>query len=303
MPAIYNDGTNNPPRLRVDINVGVLHDLPSWAGGPRLEDADCFDKIRAAGYEGFQGCEKHEPALCRAAGLAPTAMGRVDTPPQAAEVAAHVADAGFEAVTLHVGTEYYDDDEMLRVAEAIVAASERSRLPMFIETHRATITQDAWRTIRLVERLPEVRFNADYSHWYTGTEMVYGDLDDKWQRLAPVFERARFMHGRIGNPSSMQVDIGDGTSGRNVEHFREMWTRSMLGFLREAKPGDVLCFVPELLKSGIYYARVFTGPDGQLREETDRWQQCLVLARIARECFAAAQKRHAAAEETTSTAR
>lgn len=294
MPAMYNDRSTKPPRLRVDLNVGVLHDLPDWAGGPRLDHPDCLDCIREAGYEGFQGYEKGDPARCRAAGLAPTAMGRVNTPGEAIDVARYFVDEGFEAATLHVGTEYYDDDEMTRVVEAIVAASDATGFPLFIETHRATITQDAWRTIRLVERVPEVRFNADYSHWYTGTEMVYGDVEDKWRRLAPVFERARFMHGRIGNPSSMQVDIGDGTTGRNVEHFRELWTRSMLGFLRAAGPGDVFCFVPELLQPSIYYARVFPGPDGTLREETDRWQQSLVLARIARECFAEAQRRMAA---------
>jgi hypothetical protein len=65
----------------------------------------------------------------------------------------------------------------------------------------------------------------------------------------------------------------------------------MLGFLRSAQPGDYFVFAPEVLKSDIAYARLFRGPDGKLREETDRWEQAKVLARIARECFAAAQER------------
>jgi hypothetical protein len=102
-----------------------------------------------------------------------------------------------------------------------------------------------------------------------------------------VLERVRFLHGRIGNPGSMQVDIGNGEEAERpfVGHFRALWTASMRGFLASAKPGDMLPFVPELLAPAIYYARTFGG-----QEESDRWQQSLVLCRIARECFQAASR-------------
>jgi hypothetical protein len=111
--------------------------------------------------------------------------------------------------------------------------------------------------------------------------------------MQPIFDRTRFMHGRIGNPSSIQVDIADGRSPvpqvfgiqNFVDHYRQMWTRAMAGFLKSAKPGDYLIFAPEILAPNIYYARMFPGPDGALREESDRYAQALVYARIARECF------------------
>jgi hypothetical protein len=116
--------------------------------------------------------------------------------------------------------------------------------------------------------------------------------------MQPIFDRVRFMHGRIGSPGCMQVDVGDGRQVPQVhgpsnfmEHFREMWTRAMAGFLKSAKPGDYLVFAPEILAPHIYYGRKFPGPDGALREESDRYAQALVYAGIARECFAAAQKR------------
>jgi len=283
-----NDGSQNPPRLRIDLNLGVLHDLPPWSKAPCGECPEMYSHARSAGYDGFQG---GDAAACRAAGLGATAMGRVNKPGEAYEIACNLRDAGFDAITLHVGTELESDDDTFRVAEDIILASARAGFPMYIETHRATITQDMWRTIQLARRLPEIRFNADYSHWYTGHEMVYGDLEWKWLLLEVVFERTRFMHGRIGNSGSMQVDVGDGKSGANVGHFREMWTRSMMGFLRTAKPGDYLVFAPEVLKSEINYARIFPGPDGKPREETDRWEQSFVLRRIAQECFAEARSR------------
>jgi len=106
----------------------------------------------------------------------------------------------------------------------------------------------------------------------------------------------RVLHGRIGSSGSMQVDVGDGSSkGRPfVDHFRAFWTRSFRGYLANARAGEVIPFTPELLRSEINYARKFRMPDGTWREESDRWEQALVLCRIAKECYAAAEAEHAA---------
>jgi hypothetical protein len=185
-----------------------------------------------------------------------------------------------------------DDATVYRLVDDILTASDRERFPLYIETHRATITQDMWRTVRLTERFPDVRFNGDFSHWYTGLEMVYGGMDEKLAFLAPVFDRVRYLHGRIGNPGCIQVAVhGADDPSSYVAHFREMWTRSMVGFLRDAAPGDYLTFAPELLGSSNHYARLVPDASGTLAEESDRWEQAIVYTRIAKECFAAAQER------------
>jgi hypothetical protein len=40
----------------------------------------------------------------------------------------------------------------------------RHQLSIYVETHRATATQDVRRTVDLVSRISEVRFNGDFSH-------------------------------------------------------------------------------------------------------------------------------------------
>ena len=202
-------------------------------------------------------------------------------------------------MTLHVGSGFEDDTEMDRLVRAVLEASDKAGIPMYIETHRATITQDAWRTIQLTKRIPDIRFNGDFSHFYTGQELPYGDLPAKLDAMQPIFDRVRFMHGRIGSPSCMQVDIADGVApipqSFGIVNFlmdhREMWTRAMRGFLSSAKPGDYLVLAPEILSPRIYYARKFAAPDGSLKEESDRYAQALVYARIARECFEEARRR------------
>jgi len=161
---------------------------------------------------------------------------------------------------VHVGWGVEGDDDVDRLVEAVLRASEKHRIPIYIETHRATITQDIWRTVRIANKFPEVRFNGDFSHYYTGKELSYGDIEAKWQFMAPIFERVRFIHGRIGNSSCVQVDIGDGNESSTrpyIAHFKEMWTRSFVGLLRTARPGDYICFTPELLGPEIFYARTF----------------------------------------------
>ncbi|HEX9201500.1 MAG TPA: hypothetical protein VF865_18225, partial [Acidobacteriaceae bacterium] len=186
--------------------------------------------------------------------------------------------------TLHVGWGMESDDDGARLIEAVLDASARYHVPLYVETHRATLFQDMQRTVQFVERFPELRFNGDFSHWYTGSEMVYGGFENKLAFIQPVIERVRFLHGRIGNPGCMQVAIAPDDPAPYVAHFRTLWTRCFAAYLRDsAPPQPFITFTPELLAPGIFYARTFQGA-----EESDRWEQSLLLATIARECFAEA---------------
>jgi hypothetical protein len=296
MIANTNDGTSRLPRLRIDINGSNVFGLPTYSTAPRGEARAVLEAVKAAGFEGVQTNSKAQ--LCREVGLRVTASGRINTPHEADLRAAEAKQLGADCCTVHVGWGIEDDDQVDHLVEATLRASEKHGIPIYIETHRATITQDMWRTVRLVERFPEIRFNGDFSHYYTGQEMVYGDMNAKLDFLSPVFEHVRFIHGRIGNSCCMQVDIGDGPNDRAggkdrpfVDHFKEMWTRSFAGFLRSAKPGDYICFTPELLGPEINYARTFPSVKGELIEESDRWQQAILYGQIARACWDEATRR------------
>ena len=272
------------PRLRCFMNIQALNGLPQRTG-------NTLEAIRAAGYDGVQFIQPIEHELKAEAmrmGLGVCGSGRVNTPAEAAPLAEEARGEGFECLTLHVGWGIEDDDAAWALIDAVLEASAMHSIPLYPETHRATIFQDPWRTLGFLRRFPSLEFNGDFSHWYTGTEMVYGGFENKLEFIRPVLGRIGFLHGRVGNPCSMQVDVGDGgiEDRPYVGHFRAFWTESFLGFLRRRPLPDRFCFTPELLGPEIYYARIFDG-----REESDRWQQSLVLVRIARECFADAHRR------------
>ena len=270
------------PRLRVFMNLQAFSDMPQAVNG--------LEAICDAGYDGVQFAQPLDHARkdkALALGLGVCGSGRVNTPADAASLAKEAQEAGLECLTLHVGWGTESDDEATALIDSVLAASAQYSIPLYPETHRATIFQDPWRTLQFLARFPELEFNGDFSHWYTGTEMVYGGFETKMKFFRPVLGHIGFLHGRIGNPCSMQVDVGDGSvQGRSyVAHFRELWTESFRGFLCRRSLSKRICFTPELLGPEFYYARTLAGS-----EESDRWEQSLVLVRMARECFAEAMR-------------
>ncbi|PWF49045.1 hypothetical protein [Massilia glaciei] len=126
--------------------------------------------------------------------------------------------------------------------------------------------------------------------------MRYGDWERKLALLQPVFDRVRYVHGRIADAGAMQVPVTD-LDAQNVHDFRRLWTCAMAGFLSNSDAGDRLYFAPELLPNHfdvdgatVYsaYARQTAGTDGVVDDDSDRWLQGLLLTRIGAECFDAA---------------
>jgi hypothetical protein len=286
MIANTNDGSSKAPALRIDAAWMMLKDFPAYHSGPRGDAQTILAAVKAAGYTGVQG---GDPKLVRAAGLRYTTLGRINQPGESLPFAKQALDEGADCATLHVGWGHETEDAAKALLDDVVNASAKTNLPLYIETHRATLFQDLYRTVQLLKVCPDVRINGDFSHFYTGQELRYGDLEEKWNYMQPIFDRVKFMHGRIGNSCSMQVDLGDGTGHLFVDHFRSMWTRAFSAYKKTAQLGDYFIFCPELLSDEYNYARLFRTPSGELREECDRWEQAKVLCRIARECWDAAR--------------
>jgi sugar phosphate isomerase/epimerase len=300
MPQTTSQPASSVPELRRYITMQAVESMPVFCG---LSHSAMLDAIQHAGYDGVQFGDAHPAAAiadCVERGLGMAQFREIRVPFDAGLAAESLASQGAECGIVHLGYGLEDDTEGARLIEAVLVAAEKYKVPLYVETHRATLMQDMWRAVQFARRFPDLRFNGDFSHWYTGQEMVYGDFDRKMKFISPVLERVRFLHGRIGNPGCLQVDFGDGDLERHpyIAHFKQLWTAAFAGFLASAAPTDFICFTPELLNPEIYYARVFPNADGQLVEESDRWQQSLLLAAIAEDCFADALS-HTLASSTT----
>ncbi len=281
-------------KLSCLLNMGTLDDLPSFSAGPKEPNLNrVFPAIKQAGYDGVQFVKFPDAAslqLCREFGFLAAGFGRVNTPNEIRALAERFAGSGLFGATLHVGWGLEDDNEAHTLIESILECSARTKFPLWPEIHRATIFQDCWRTVKFAERYPTLQFNGDFSHWYTGLEMVYGGFERKFAFISPVVERVRFLHGRIGNPGCIQVALSDREEDNQPyqQHFAALWTAAMTAFLRQSSPGDILPFTAELLSPRIFYGRAMRCGPGEPQEESDRWLQALRLCEIARECWLAA---------------
>ena len=288
-PPNTNDGKAGPPRLMAGISFLTFDDLPAWSAGPHGDHATTHAALAPAGYEAIQTLW---PERAHAAGVIPTGLARViDNPETLADIAARDRDAGCDCTTVQLGDGLESDDGMNRLAEALLEASERQGHPLYLETHRATMTQDIRRTVDLVARFPELRFNGDFGHWYIGHELTYGDMDRKFAAMAPVFERTRFMHLRLSSNVHGQLTASDPKEAKHLAFHERMWTAAFEGFLSTAKPGDYFAAHTELLPARSFYPIMVAGPDGEPREESDRWTESAFLMETAKRCFAQASAR------------
>lgn len=274
-------------RLRCYMSMLALDSMADRSSEKYKSFEDQLAMLAEAGFDGVQFVETataKQLAACRAMGMGFAGSGRINLPSEAGPVADQLAEGGCECATLHVGWGVEDEREADALIESILRASADSKIPLYVETHRATIFQDMWRTVQFIKRFPELRFNGDFSHWYAGQEMVYGGFEKKFAFIQPVMERVRFLHGRVADPGCIQVRVDPEGAARPpyVEHFRQMWTACFRAFLHSGE-GDAICFTTELLGPDIYYARTFGGA-----EESDRWRQSLLLKRMAAECFVCA---------------
>jgi hypothetical protein len=278
-------------RLRKDINLGTLMALPTASSGWRANLDEQFAMLREQGYEGVQAWDGFD--RIHHAGLLPLGMARATRPAELDEIARRHRDEGLDFTNLHLGTGFDSDDEMDALAGALLDAQARHNYALLVETHRATATQDIWRTLRWVERFPDLRFTADLSHWYTGHELIYGgEFESRAARLTPVLDRVRAFHGRIGNSGCMQTPLD--RSGDYVAHYKALWSVACNGFLQHAADGDVLSFAPELLPHCVgeppiwlhYQQTVPSSPtDPWQGEPCDRYADAEELWRLALECF------------------
>ena len=268
----------------VYAHTWALEELPRLPRPRSWTFEEALERVVEAGFQGVQGEPERATAVLKR-GLRFAAGGRANTTAEVDALIARSAGDGAEALTLHLGWGDESDTQLDALVAAVLNGAERRALPVYVETHRATAVQDLWRTSRLIERIPGIRFNGDYSHYYCANEVPYRGFAGFLEQLGPVIERTCFFHGRVSNGQSMQVSIEDGEHAGHLEHFKTLWRTAMASWRRSAGQGHLLPFVPELGPPSSGYAITWPDREGRRHELSDRWGEMLRLKRIAEELF------------------
>lgn len=158
--------------------------------------------------------------------------------------------------------------------------AEEAGVSTYIETHRARLTTSLRDTIQLIDAIPHMRLVADLSHFVVGEEfsMPLSDFDDAL--IHRVLERSYGFHGRVASREQVQIPLEFPHHRQWIDLFAGWWEEGFRLWRQKAQPEDELVFVTEL-GPGMWYA--ITGADGE--ELSDRWEEALVLQRLAREIW------------------
>lgn len=179
------------------------------------------------------------------------------------------------------------DEDAIQLLDSLIKVADEYRIPHFVETHRGTVTQDLIRTAGYVNALPDLKRMIDLLHYVVSGEII-GTNDNVEAYFDQLLARSAGMHARVSSGEQVQVDIGVDGDHPMVEHFTCWWRKGMVHWLKQAKPGDLFPFCPELGPPN-YYGITYRDENGQVREASDRWQQALLFKRIIEEQWKKAQ--------------
>ncbi|ACT03734.1 sugar phosphate isomerase/epimerase family protein [Paenibacillus sp. JDR-2] len=186
---------------------------------------------------------------------------------------------GIQHINAQVLTPFLINEPAVQLLSSMDALSRHAGIPLFIETHRGTITQDLLRTVDYIKALQSLRLTIDLSHYVVAGEL-HTISDEAEQLIQTVLTRSAAFHARVSNGEQVQIDVGNNGEHPMLRHFERWWSSGMKNWQSKAGAGDVLPFVVELGPPS--YAITTDEYDGRNHEISDRWEQSKFFMRTAR---------------------
>ena len=190
------------------------------------------------------------------------------------------ADLRAVALNLQLGHAYLTAAQAADLVGEVQRQSDRYGIPLLLETHRARITQDLFRTTELLAHCPDAALALDLSHYIVAGEGFGGSESLFHAHLEPLLRRTTLIHGRISNGQSIQVTAEDNPMLSVVS--QQVWQRAMQLWLADAPADAVFLFEPELGPSPYAYMLK------RGRETFSRTEESRTLIRMAQHAWAAA---------------
>ncbi len=274
-------GTQDAPRLRTAHSWWALTGLPR--GGPEWSMEEKFHKVKEAGFDGIEMWveprdEDHVRRLIDETGLYLATGFHPNSREDFRKCLTQARRLKAEYIFVHPGNPWMSDEEAVELVSDGYKMAYDLGVPMTLETHRGTVTENPYRAMRLAERIPQLRLTGDLSHYGVGEELGGAPAAVMIERWSPLLDRIDTMQTRITNGEQVQLDVGDG-SGRLAQNWVELWAEVLRRWRRRARLGDWFPFATEL------------GPppysilDLNGNELSDRWAQSLVMKKLIRQSW------------------
>lgn len=133
-------------------------------------------------------------------------------------------------VNAHTGRDLFSLEENLAIFRRAIALSGEAGIPVVHETHRGRPTFSALSTRLILEALPDLRLNADFSHWCCVHESLLQDFPD---HLSLAIDHADYIHGRVGYAEGPQITDPRSLEWHNETETHIEWWSSILNTHRQ----------------------------------------------------------------------
>jgi sugar phosphate isomerase/epimerase len=276
---IPNDGTSRAPRLAVYQSMWGMDE--ALRGKKAWSREEAFAKIAEAGFDGADLVVMKPNDLQALAELAdrhklrigiscyPTRVPDLETPLKGF-VALHGDYVAAQVFPYPVKT-----GDAVASLRKLFAHTRDAGVPLFVETHRGRVTQDLLQTAELCDSIPELALCANLAEYVVAHELGWGIPKDLQRAFDAIGARAGMIHGRVSDGERAHIDIGRDAKNPHAAKFANYWKKIMVGWLRQAKPGDLFVFRAEL---GPADAAVV---DSDRLEPSDRWEQAKATKMLA----------------------
>lgn len=144
-------------------------------------------------------------------------------------------------INSHTGKDYFSFEDNCRAIAIADDVARQTGIPVFHETHRGRFTFHAASLLPYLNKYPDLKLTADFSHWCTVSETL---LHDQREIFKHVFPRVRHIHARIGFEHSPQVNDPFAPEWKNhVDTFIGWWKEILSG--EEQKNMPFMTITPE----------------------------------------------------------
>ena len=147
----------------------------------------------------------------------------------------------------------------------------KANIPVYLETHRLTLTNDVVFTLDLMDLIPELEMVADLSHILVAREFPQPIDPLSSELIDRILKRTATFQGRIGSREQIQVPLGFPQHAYWEQLFADWWQQGFRYWRQRNDANATLNFLCELGPAP--YA--ITGQDGF--ELSDRWEEGLLL--------------------------
>lgn len=159
------------------------------------------------------------------------------------------------SVNCMAGSDLWEPDENLTLLGGCIESARTAGLALTFEMHRSRATFHPIATRRLLEALPELRLNCDFSHWCCVCEQLV--MDALPELLALCADRADHFHARVGYEQGPQVPHPGAPESAAALDAHLRWWREIWKF-RHTR-GETFCTVtPEFGPDGYLHTLPFT---------------------------------------------